>query len=64
MGKKSCKNVKGHLITGLDRPLGIQEVEVPRNFRKSAYRLPPAAFTPRIYPCYSFLLEAESTPVP
>jgi hypothetical protein len=47
MGKKSCKNVKGYLNTGLDRPLGIQEAEVPRNSRKSAYRLPPAAFTPQ-----------------
>jgi hypothetical protein len=45
-GRNCVKNVKDHLIT-LDRPLGIQEAEAPRNSRKSAYRLPPAAFTPQ-----------------
>jgi hypothetical protein len=57
-------------ITGLDRPRGFQEVEAPgfhdsqhmKVVRLSAYA--PAAFTPRKYFWYSFLLEAESTPGP
>jgi hypothetical protein len=56
-------------ITGLDRPLGLQEVEAPRfldNRHMKVVRLSalPAAFTPRKDSWYSFLLEAESTPGP
>jgi hypothetical protein len=58
-------------IAGLDRPLGFQEVEAPRISRQSAHEggkvfspthRPP--LPPRKYSCYSFLLEAESTPGP
>jgi hypothetical protein len=60
-----------NLCTGLDRPWGLQQVETPRIYRQSAqeggkvvsptHRSP---LPPRIYSCYSFLLEAESTPGP
>jgi len=55
--------------TGLEKPLGFQEVEVPRTSRQSAYEggkvvspthRPPLAA--RRYPWYSFLLDAESIP--
>ena len=78
MGYKVCTKVSYYVsfkgkaipITELDRPRGFQEVEVPRFpdnrhtkvVRLSAYE--PAAFTPRIYSWYSFLLEAELTPGP
>ena len=72
------RNISGHPgilslkqsspITGLERPRGFQEVKVPR-FRDNGTRLvvgcqpyAPAAFTPRKYSWYLFLLEAESTP--
>ena len=50
------------------RPRGFQEVKAPR-FRETAQAggcrpYAPAAFTPRKYSWYSFLLEAESTPGP
>jgi hypothetical protein len=53
------------------RQLGLQEVENPVISRKWAHEgdkvvcqpYTPAAFTPRRYPPYLFLLEAESTPV-
>jgi hypothetical protein len=62
---------KSNPITGLDRPLGSQEVEAPRFFRQSAHEggkvvspthRPP--LPPRKDSWYSFLLEAESTPGP
>jgi len=55
-------------ITGLDRPLGVKEVEAPIISSQSAHEggkvlspshLPP--LTPRRYPWYSFMLVAEST---
>ena len=55
--------------TGLDRPRGVQEAEIPRIFRHSAHEggkvvspthRPP--LPPNSYPWYSFLCEAESTP--
>jgi hypothetical protein len=60
---------KNNSCTDLDRVLGIQEVEAPRIYRQLAhesvkvvspkhrppYPPPPA----KIYPRYSFLLEAE-----
>jgi hypothetical protein len=58
-------------ITGLDRPLGLQEVEAPRISRQSAHeggkvvrpkQRPP--LPPTRYPWYSFLLDAESIPGP
>ena len=58
-------------ITGLGRPWGFQEVEALRfqdNRHTKALRL-SALRTGRLYPhrkyyCYSFMLEAESTPGP
>jgi hypothetical protein len=56
--------------TGLERPLGFQEVEAPEfldNLHRNVVRLSalaPAIFTPRKDFWYSFLLEAESTPRP
>jgi hypothetical protein len=58
--------------TGLDRPLGLQEVEAPRVSRQSAHEGGKIVVShthrpllpPRRYPCYSFLLEAESTQIP
>jgi hypothetical protein len=56
-------------IRGLDKSLGLQEVEAPRISGQSAYESnkvvipthrPP--LSPRIYAWYSFLLEAKSTP--
>ena len=57
---------KSNPITGLDRPLGFQEVEAPRfidNRHMKVVRL-AALRTGRLYPWYSFLLEAESTTGP
>jgi hypothetical protein len=60
---KSCP------ITGLSRPSGLQDVEVPRMSRQSAHEggnvvspthRPP--LLPREDPWYSFLLKAESNP--
>jgi hypothetical protein len=59
-------------ITGLDRPISLQEPEAPRyqdnrhmieggKVVSPAYWLP---LPPRNYSRYSFLLEAESTPGP
>jgi hypothetical protein len=56
--------VKRYQITGLDRPLGLQEVEVPIISRQMCQLYAPAAFTPRRYPGYSFSLEVESIPGP
>jgi hypothetical protein len=56
--------------TGLDRPLGFQEVEAPEfldNLHMKVVRLSAlrtGRFTPRNNSWYSFLLEAESTPGP
>jgi hypothetical protein len=57
--------------TGLDRPLGQQEVEPPKIYRQSAHEggkvVSPTHRPPlpaRKYSWYSFLLEAESTPGP
>jgi len=51
--------------TDLDRHWGLQETEAVRIYSQSAYEVgkAPAAFIPRRYPWYSFLLEAQSTPV-
>jgi hypothetical protein len=63
--------VESYSITGLDRSLGLQEVESPRISRWSAYEgvkvvgpthRPPLPASK--YPCYSFQLEAESIPGP
>ena len=56
------KNVKGKAIPlqALDRPLGLQEVEVGRVVSPT-HRQP---LPPRKDYWYSFLLEAESTPEP
>ena len=60
-----------HPITGLNGPLGFQEVEVPRISRQSTHETgkvvspthrPP--LSPSIYPLYSFMSEARSTPGP
>jgi len=54
-------------ITGLERPWGFQEFKGPRlqdNRHMKVVRCQPyapAAFTPRKYSWYSFLLEAKST---
>jgi hypothetical protein len=62
---------KSYSITGLDRSLGLQEVEALRISRQSAHEggmvvspthRPPLPLI--IYPWYSFLLEVESTPGP
>jgi len=57
--------IKSNPITGLDRPWVFQEVEAPK-FQDNRHMKPyaPAAFTPRKYSWYSFVLEAESTPGP
>ena len=56
-------------MTGLDRPLALQEVGVPRISKhlareggKAVSRTHWPPFLPRIYRWYSCLLEAESTP--
>jgi hypothetical protein len=66
---RSCE--KWRSITGLDRPLGLQELETPRISRQSAHKKwqvcqphTPAAFTARRYFWYSFLLETKSTSRP
>jgi hypothetical protein len=55
--------------TGLERPLGLQEVEGPRISRQSAHasgkvvsRTHRSPLPTRKYLWYSFLLEAETTP--
>ena len=60
-----------HPITGLDGPLGLQEVEVPRISRQSTHEggkvVSPTHRPPlsaRRYALYSFMLEAQSTPGP
>ena len=65
------KKVKSFPATGLDRPLGFQEVEIPRISRQSAHegsKVVSPTHRPSLYPkkdsWYSFLLEAESTPRP
>ena len=66
-----CKRTRStYPCTGLDRPLGLQEVESSRIFRQSAREdrkvISPKqrpSLLPRRYPWYSFLLEAESNPV-
>lgn len=62
---------KNYPVTGVERPLRVQEVEASRIFRQVAYEggkvaryklrppLPPPH--PREDPLYSFLLEAEKT---
>jgi hypothetical protein len=59
---------KSFPATGLDRPLGFQEVEAPEfldNRRMKVVKM-SALRTGRLYPQegYSFLIEAESTPEP
>ena len=63
--------LKSYPCTDLGRPRGPQKANAPRTFRQSAYEVgkvvspthhPP--LTPKGYPWYSFLLEAESTPGP
>ena len=60
------KAIKSNPITGLERPLGLQEAESIRISRQSANEggkcvrfCVPAALTPRRYSWCSFLLEAE-----
>ena len=61
-------NWQSNPCTGLDRPWGFQEVEIPRISKtigtESCQTYAPAAFTPppREYSWYSFLLQSESTP--
>ena len=62
---------QSYVITGLDKPLGLQEAGAPRISRHTEYEVgnvvSPMHRTPlssRRYYCYSFLLEAESTPGP
>ena len=52
-------------------PIGLQELEASRIYRQSAYegsrvvsRIHRPSLPPRRYSQYSFLLEAESTPLP
>jgi len=62
-----CKNSP---VTALEWPRGFQEVKALRFHDNDTGRwqgcqpYAPAAFTPRKYTWYSFLLEAESTPGP
>ena len=67
----NCSYVESYPITGLDRPLGLQQVEVPRilvqSARESGKVVSPWHRSPlllRRYPWYSCLLEVESTPGP
>ena len=59
---------KSSPVTGLEWPRGFQEIKVPRfhdngtGWWQGCQPYAPAAFTPRKYSWYSFLLEAESTP--
>ena len=55
-------------ISGLDRPVGLQEIETPITYGQSAHEggkisptHRPAASTLRRYPWFSFRVEAEST---
>ena len=55
----------------MDRPVGVNEVEAPRILRQSAHECARAVsptqrppLLPREDPCFSFLLEAKSTPGP
>jgi hypothetical protein len=62
--------VKSSPITGLEWSRGFQEVKVPRfhdngtGWWLGCQPYTTAAFTPRKYTWYSFLLEVESTPGP
>jgi hypothetical protein len=62
--------IKNVPVTGLEWPRGFQEVKIPRfhdnstGWWEGCQPYAPAAFTPRKYTWYSFLLEAESTPGP
>jgi hypothetical protein len=65
------RSVKSYSITGLDRSLGLQEVEALRISRQLAHEsgmvVSPTHRPPlplMIYPWSLFLLEAESTPEP
>ena len=56
---------KSYSVTGLDKPVGLQEVEASRIFSHSAHEddkvvshMHWALIPPRRYPWYSFLLEA------
>ena len=55
-------------VTGLEWPRGFQEVKVPRfhdngtGWWQGCQPYAPAAFSPRKFTWYSFLLEAETTP--
>jgi hypothetical protein len=51
-------------VTGLEWPRRFQEVKVPIFHDDTGWWYTPAAFTPRKYTSYSFLLEAELTPGP
>jgi hypothetical protein len=63
--------LKRYPITGLNRPLGLQEIQAFRILDSKACESVSVVtpthwqpFTPKRYPGYSFLLEAESTPGP
>jgi len=64
----SCNTESESPVTGLEWPTGFQEVKVARfhdngtGWWQGCQPYSPAAFTPRKYTWYSFLLEAESTP--
>ena len=66
----SSSSKKSSPVTGLEWPRGFQDVKVPRfhdngtGWWQGCQPYAPAAFTPRKYIWYSFLLEAESTPGP
>jgi hypothetical protein len=66
-----CSKLCFTKVTGLDRSLGLQEVQTRRISRQSAHaggkvvsptHRPP--LPPRKFSWYSFLLDAESTPGP
>jgi hypothetical protein len=54
----------GNPVTGLDRPLGFQEVEAPTFLDNRHIKVVRPPLTPRKYSWYPFLLEAESIPGP
>ena len=62
---------RSYPITGLDKPIGLQEVEASRISSHTAHeggkvvsRMHRSHIPPRRYPLYSFLSEAQSTPGP